>query len=57
MIERRVRDFRLDTRLRAACGEAILEMCSEVGDAAVVGSGDVAVANCLQVGRAMGLVV
>jgi Golgi apparatus protein 1 len=50
MIERRVRDFRLDSRLKTACEGTILEMCSELGDTAVLDTYDAAVANCLQVG-------
>lgn len=32
MIERRVRDFRLDTRLKTACEHTITDMCSYLGD-------------------------
>lgn len=49
MIERRVRDFRLDSRLKASCGATILELCSDLGDVAVTESYDSSVANCLQV--------
>jgi hypothetical protein len=31
MMERRVRDFRLDTRLRTACEEDIYTMCAYFG--------------------------
>lgn len=51
MIERRVRDFRLDTRLKSACENTIMDMCSYLGDVTVVDTYDSAVANCLQVCR------
>lgn len=50
VIERRVRDFRLDSRLRSACAGSISQLCAELGDEAVVDTYDAAVANCLQVG-------
>lgn len=50
VIERRVRDFRLDSRLRGACAGAISQLCSELADETVVDTYDAAVANCLQVG-------
>jgi hypothetical protein len=49
MLERRVRDFRLDSRLKASCQATILELCSDLGDVAVMESYDTSVANCLQV--------
>jgi Golgi apparatus protein 1 len=49
MLERRVRDFRLDSRLKTSCQATILELCSDLGDVAVTNSYDSSVANCLQV--------
>jgi Golgi apparatus protein 1 len=53
LIERRVRDFRLDSRLRGACAGTISQLCADLGDAAVVDTYDGAVANCLQVWAAL----
>jgi len=50
MIERRVRDFRLDSRLRAACESDIFNTCAYLGDSDTVDSYDSTVINCLQVG-------
>lgn len=51
MIERRMRDFRLDTRLRKACEHDILTTCAYVGDPEAIDSAyDNSVADCLQVG-------
>lgn len=50
MIERRVKDFRLDTRLKAACDNTITQLCSFLGDLAVLDTYDSSVINCLQVG-------
>jgi Golgi apparatus protein 1 len=48
MLERRVRDFRLDSRLRTACQSTIPKLC-DMGDDSVGDALDAAVANCLQV--------
>jgi len=49
MIARRVRDFRLDSRLRTSCEEDIYTMCSFSGeDLESVGSDNGNVVNCLQ---------
>jgi hypothetical protein len=50
MIERRVRDFRLDSRLRRYCQEDILGLC--MGDATDGDETDVQI--CLQVGQGPG---
>lgn len=49
MIERRVRDFRLDTRLKNACEKTILDQCSYMGDVTVMDTYDTEVVKCLQV--------
>ena len=46
MIERRVRDFRLDSRLRKYCGGDIATLCSMVDS---VGGDEADVNICLQV--------
>lgn len=50
MIERRVREFRLDSRLRSACENDIFTMCAYLGDVDTVDTYDSSVINCLQVG-------
>jgi len=47
MIERRVRDFRLDSRLRTVCETEIYSMCAYFGDLDSA-SGDASVVRCLQ---------
>lgn len=49
MIERRVRDFRLDSRLRKACESDIFMMCAYLGDLDTMDTFDTTVINCLQV--------
>ncbi|KAF8068299.1 GLG1 [Scenedesmus sp. PABB004] len=48
MIERRVRDFRLDSRLKAACASDIFDMCAYLGDVDSMDTYDATVINCLQ---------
>lgn len=48
MIERRVRDFRLDSRLRTACESEIFNMCAYFGDLDEIDTYDSTVINCLQ---------
>ncbi|KIY92688.1 Golgi apparatus protein 1 [Monoraphidium neglectum] len=48
MIERRVRDFKLDSRLRTACENDIYDTCAYLGDVDSVGSYESTVINCLQ---------
>jgi len=48
MIERRVHDFRLDSRLRTACEADIYSMCAFFGDLDSVESDDSSVIRCLQ---------
>jgi Golgi apparatus protein 1 len=51
MIERRVRDFRLDSRLKKACEQDIIDSCSYRGDLDSMDTGYTSmVINCLQVG-------
>lgn len=49
MIERRVRDFRLDSRLRKSCEDDIYNMCAFFGDLDTMDSEDTSVVRCLQV--------
>jgi Golgi apparatus protein 1 len=53
MIERRVRDFRLDSRLRSVCEDDIFTMCAFLGDSESP-ERDQTVINCLQVGGGVG---
>mmetsp|Transcript_34914 Transcript_34914/g.77608 ORF Transcript_34914/g.77608 Transcript_34914/m.77608 type:complete len:994 (-) Transcript_34914:752-3733(-) len=48
MIERRVRDFRLDSKLRTACENEIFNMCAYFGDLDDIDTYDSSVINCLQ---------
>ncbi|KAG2452551.1 hypothetical protein HYH02_002788 [Chlamydomonas schloesseri] len=48
MIERRVRDFRLDSRLRNVCENEIFNMCAYFGDLDDIDTYDSSVINCLQ---------
>ncbi|GFR46876.1 hypothetical protein Agub_g8517 [Astrephomene gubernaculifera] len=48
MIEQRVRDFRLDSRLKRTCGSDIYNMCAYLGDVDTLDTDDVAVVHCLQ---------
>lgn len=48
MVERRVRDFRLDSKLRAACEADIYSMCAFFGDLDTIDSYDGSVIRCLQ---------
>ncbi|GLI58992.1 hypothetical protein VaNZ11_000814 [Volvox africanus] len=48
MIERRVRDFRLDSRLRNVCENEIFNMCAYFGDLDDMDTYDSSVINCLQ---------
>ncbi|GFR44890.1 hypothetical protein Agub_g6234 [Astrephomene gubernaculifera] len=48
MIERRVRDFRLDSRLRSVCEQEIFNMCAYFGDLDDIDTYDSSVINCLQ---------
>ncbi|KAG1660746.1 hypothetical protein FOA52_010620 [Chlamydomonas sp. UWO 241] len=48
MIERRVRDFRLDSRLRKSCENEIFNLCAYFGDLDEIDSYDSSVINCLQ---------
>ncbi|MEW5299471.1 MAG: hypothetical protein WDW36_002486 [Sanguina aurantia] len=48
MIERRVRDFRLDSRLRSSCETEIFNMCAYFGDLDDIDTYDSSVINCLQ---------
>lgn len=48
MIERRVRDFRLDSKLRGACESDIYAMCAFFGDLDTIDSDDASVIRCLQ---------
>ncbi|WIA10933.1 hypothetical protein OEZ85_011098 [Tetradesmus obliquus] len=48
MIERRVRDFRLDSRLKKACEKDIGNMCAWGGDMGTMDTYDSMVMNCLQ---------
>ena len=60
MIERRMSDFRLDTRLRKACeADMHLTTCAMIGEPDGIDSGyDNSVANCLQVrGSGMKMVI
>jgi hypothetical protein len=47
MIERRVRDFRLDTRLRKYCQQDIISNCGMLES---IGGDETDVSDCLQVG-------
>eukprot|EP00798_Chlamydomonas_sp_ICE-L_P016764 gene16764-23039_t len=48
MIERRVHDFRLDSKLRAVCESDILNLCAYFGDVDDMDMFDSSVINCLQ---------
>ncbi|GBF91963.1 hypothetical protein Rsub_04687 [Raphidocelis subcapitata] len=48
MIERRVRDFRLDSRLRKYCRGDIFSVCAYLGDLGDSAGADGSVINCLQ---------
>eukprot|EP00798_Chlamydomonas_sp_ICE-L_P019976 gene19976-26687_t len=48
MIERRVNDFRLDSKLRNACEDEIFNMCAYFGDLDDIDTYDTSVINCLQ---------
>eukprot|EP00798_Chlamydomonas_sp_ICE-L_P010489 gene10489-8455_t len=48
MIERRVRDFRLDSKLRSACDSEIFNLCAYFGDLDDIDMYDSSVINCLQ---------
>eukprot|EP00197_Chlamydomonas_leiostraca_P010927 CAMPEP_0202884756 /NCGR_PEP_ID=MMETSP1391-20130828/41312_1 /ASSEMBLY_ACC=CAM_ASM_000867 /TAXON_ID=1034604 /ORGANISM="Chlamydomonas leiostraca, Strain SAG 11-49" /LENGTH=982 /DNA_ID=CAMNT_0049567983 /DNA_START=167 /DNA_END=3115 /DNA_ORIENTATION=+ len=48
MIERRVRDFRLDSKLRQSCENEIFNMCAYFGDLDDIDTYDSSVVNCLQ---------
>lgn len=48
MIERRVRDFRLDSRLRTSCADDIYSTCAFFGDIDTVDNDDSSVIRCLQ---------
>jgi Golgi apparatus protein 1 len=48
MIERRVRDFRLDSKLRKSCENEIFNMCAYFGDLDNIDTYDSSVINCLQ---------
>eukprot|EP00798_Chlamydomonas_sp_ICE-L_P015210 gene15210-21287_t len=48
MIERRVRDFRLDSKLRTACEDEIFNICAYFGDLDDVDTFDPLIVNCLQ---------
>ncbi|KXZ55868.1 hypothetical protein GPECTOR_2g1419 [Gonium pectorale] len=48
MIESRVRDFRLDSRLRSTCENDIYNMCAFFGDVDSLETEDVSVVKCLQ---------
>lgn len=50
MIEQRVRNFRLDSRLRRACEGEIYDTCAYLGDVDTLSDYDSVVINCLQVG-------
>lgn len=49
MIQRRVRDFRLDSRLRTTCESDIYTMCAFFGDLDSMEGEDASVIRCLQV--------
>lgn len=49
MIERRVHDFRLDSRLRKSCEASIFSVCAYLGDVDSMDLQDSQVINCLQV--------
>lgn len=51
MIEQRVRDFRLDSRLRTTCEADIYNMCAFFGDIDSLETEDTSVTRCLQVGH------
>ncbi|KAG2498297.1 hypothetical protein HYH03_003558 [Edaphochlamys debaryana] len=48
MIEQRVRDFRLDSRLRTTCESDIYNMCAFFGDVDTLDTEDTSVIRCLQ---------
>ncbi|KAG2445817.1 hypothetical protein HXX76_000421 [Chlamydomonas incerta] len=48
MIESRVRDFRLDSRLRTTCESDIYNMCAFFGDVDTLDTEDTSVIRCLQ---------
>lgn len=49
MIEQRVRNFRLDSRLKRACQGEIYDTCAYLGDMDTVSDDDSIIINCLQV--------
>ncbi|PNH09949.1 Golgi apparatus protein 1 [Tetrabaena socialis] len=48
MVEQRVRDFRLDSRLRTTCESDIYNMCAFFGDVDTLDTEDTSVIRCLQ---------
>jgi hypothetical protein len=52
MLERRVRDFRIDSRLRRNCQQDIMVLCGMFDS---VGGDEAEYSICLQVGSAEGL--
>ncbi|KAG1656262.1 hypothetical protein FOA52_011910 [Chlamydomonas sp. UWO 241] len=48
MVERRVHDFRLDSKLRKSCENEIFNMCAYFGDLDDIDTYDSSIINCLQ---------